>query len=56
MIYAYGHTDNINYHHGLRGARSLNLLNYVKNAPPPASAKYFDVVSKNVSRILIFLF
>ena len=48
MIYAFGMNDVINYHSSNRGARSLNLLNYVKNAPPPKNARHFDVLSKNV--------
>ena len=48
IIYAYGKDDEFSYHSINRGARSLNLLNYVKNAPPPKTAKYFDAVNKNV--------
>ena len=48
MIYAYGDTDAIK-HHAKRGAKSLNLKSYVKNIPPPKTAKYFDFLSVNVS-------
>ena len=54
MIYAFGKDDIFKYHSMNRGARSLNLLNYVKNAPPPKTAKYFDLVNKDV-RIFLFL-
>eukprot|EP00795_Rhopilema_esculentum_P003452 gene3452-1831_t len=50
VIYAHGPTDTFSKHRTSdRGARSINLLNYVKNVPPPKTAKYFDVVSANVS-------
>jgi len=48
VIYAFGKDDTLNYHSGSRGARSLNLLNYVKTGPPPKTAKYFEVLSRNV--------
>ncbi len=50
VIYAYGKTDDVKYHGSkMRGARSVNLMNYVKNVPPPSNAKYFDVKINNVS-------
>ena len=57
MIFAHGPTDTFSKHRTSdRGARSINLLNYVKNVPPPKTAKYFDVVSANVSKIeIIFM-
>jgi len=48
VIYAFGKDDVLSYHSGNRGARSLNLLSYVKNVPPPNTAKYFDALSRNV--------
>ena len=50
VIYAYGDNDEdvLSYHTTRRGARSLNLLNYVKNSPVPASAKHFDVMINKV--------
>eukprot|EP00795_Rhopilema_esculentum_P003456 gene3458-1835_t len=49
VIYAHGPTDTFSKHQtNDRGARSINLLNYVKNVPPPKTAKYFDVISANV--------
>eukprot|EP00112_Aurelia_sp_Birch-Aquarium-sp1_P005363 Seg1607.2 transcript_id=Seg1607.2/GoldUCD/mRNA.D3Y31 product="DBH-like monooxygenase protein 1" protein_id=Seg1607.2/GoldUCD/D3Y31 len=50
VIYAYGDNDEdrLSYHATRRGARSLSLLNYVKNSPVPASAKHFDVVINKV--------
>ncbi len=49
VIYAYGQSDDIKYHGSSnRGARSLNLMNYVKNVPPPKTAKYFDVTIQKV--------
>ena len=55
MIYAFGSSDKFNYHYMNRGARSLNLLNYVKNAPPPKTAKYFDILSVNVRIFFLFM-
>jgi len=49
VIYALGTQDVLSYHYGKRGAKSLNLLNYVKNTPPPTTAKYFDALSRNVA-------
>jgi len=48
VIYAFGKDDALKYHSGRRGARSLNLLSYVKNVPPPKNAKHFDALSRNV--------
>eukprot|EP00794_Sanderia_malayensis_P012195 gene12195-13451_t len=48
VIYAYGPTDEISFHHERKGARSLSLMNYVKNIPPQ-TAKHFDVKIRNVS-------
>ena len=50
MIFAYGQTDTVGYHYGRKGARSLSLLNYVKNKPVSPTAKYFDVKINKVSR------
>ena len=59
VIYAY-HTEDPESNseifikqHTARGAKSLNLLSYVKNSPPPKDAKYFDVVNQNVSTDLL---
>ena len=49
MIFAYGLTDTVGYHYGRKGARSLSLLNYVKNKPVSPTAKYFDVKINKVS-------
>ena len=55
MIYAFGSSDKFSYHSMNRGARSLNLLNYVKNAPPPKIAQYFDILSVNVRISVLFM-
>ena len=57
MIYAIGNSNPIGnslsgmkrhpYH--MRGSRSMNLLNYIKNKPIPAGTKYFDVLLNKVS-------
>ena len=54
VVYALGTQDVLSYHYGKRGAKSLNLLNYVKNTPPPTTAKYFDALSRNVWYLLSF--
>ena len=56
VIYAIGSSDpvgelfsNLQQHgQNKKGARSLNLLNYVKNRPIEAGAKHFDIIHKNV--------
>ena len=55
LIFAYGTADplgnqDITYHGANnKGSRSMNLLTSVKNSPPPADAKYFDILAPNVS-------
>ena len=49
VIYAYGSKDAIGYHFNTRGARSVNLMNFVKNVPPPTTAQQFDVVINDVA-------
>lgn len=49
LIYAYGKTDDIRYHGGLRGTKEVNLLNYMPRTIPP-DAKYVRVNVENVSK------
>ncbi|KAM9435521.1 DBH-like monooxygenase protein 2 homolog [Clarias gariepinus] len=46
LIYAYGNTDNIDYHKTLRGTKEVNLLNYMPRTRVPDS-KYFDMTMTN---------
>ncbi|KAM3603176.1 uncharacterized protein V6R79_017748 [Siganus canaliculatus] len=46
LIYAYGQTDEIKYHRGLRGTKEVNLLNYMPRAAIP-NPKYFSITVNN---------
>ncbi|KAK7151118.1 hypothetical protein R3I93_012147 [Phoxinus phoxinus] len=48
LIYAYGQSDDIEYHKSRRGTKEVNLLKYMPRVTPPNS-KYFDMTMVNFS-------
>ncbi|KAM3860959.1 DBH-like monooxygenase protein 2 homolog [Diretmus argenteus] len=48
LIYAYGTTDEINYHDKRRGTKEVNLLKYMPRATLPGDT-YFNVTMDNIS-------
>lgn len=54
LIYAYGDTDEIEYHSTHRGTKEVNLLNYMPRVTPQ-HRDYIDVTMDNVSKFILYI-